>query len=269
MRTGYFKPHFPWHKLAFIISFICAISLAAACIILCVNDEVIPGEGQDPIVSWLMIMSFGVLFGGVCSIVSLYEHLSLNKTKDKALPIFITSVIFVMLSITCGVMSLKTMTNYGPGLGEQPYYVEEAGFSITFPSGLTLIEETSEEEDDYYRLYAFSKSQAVVVHIRTAWTPEGWTDAEFDEYVTNEFGKLFTKEVFEPTKTIRYDGFNATRMAGKTDADSFNEFRAIYDILHGTTYIRVVVLKDNLSGKPDESSIDECDRIVSSIRFDN
>jgi hypothetical protein len=63
--------------------------------------------------------------------------------------------------------------------------------------------------------------------------------------------------------------FDAMRIIGRQDDDTFNEFRAIYDILHDSTYVRVVILKDNLSGKPDESFINDCDNIVRSIQFSN
>ena len=40
---------------------------------------------------------------------------------------------------------------------------------------------------------------------------------------------------------------------GRTESDTLNEFRAVYDILHDSTYIRVVIFKDNWSGKPSAS----------------
>ena len=82
-----------------------------------------------------------------------------------------------------------------------------------------------------------------------------------------EFERIFTNKVFDKIRTIHFDGFDAMRIVGRTESDTLNEFRAIYDILYDSTYIRVVILKDNISGKPDESFINDCDNIVRSIRF--
>jgi hypothetical protein len=255
-------------KIAALISGICAIGLAVACIYLYVNDEVIPGEGQDPIVSRIFMMSLGVMGCAVCCLVSLNEYLSLKKSDKKDLLIFGLAYVFVGLALCCGILSLKTAGRYGPEQPEQTYLVEEADFTITFPGGLTPIEETS-EGDSYYRLYAFSRSKVIYVHIRTGWKPEDWTEADFSGYVKNEFKGIFTNEVFDSARTIHFDDIEAIRIVGRQDGDTFNEFRAIYDILHDSTYVRVVILKDNLSGKPDESFINDCDNIVRSIQFSN
>ena len=253
-------------KIAAIISCICAAGLAVACIYLYVNDEVIPGEGQDPIVSLIFMMSLGVMGCAACCLVSLNGYLSLKKSDKKDLLIFGLAYVFVGLALCCGILSLKTAGRYGPEQPEQTYLVEEADFTITFPGGLTPIEETSEGVA-YYRLYAFSRSKAISVHIRTGWKPEDWTEADFNGYVKGEFERIFTNKVFDKARTIHFDGFDAIRIIGRQDGDSFNEFRVIYDILHDNTYIRVVIFKDNLNGKPDESFINDCDNIVRSIRF--
>ena len=253
-------------KIAAIISCICAAGLAVACIYLYVNDEVIPGEGQDPIVSLIFMMSLGVMGCAACCLVSLNGYLSLKKSDKKDLLIFGLAYVFVGLALCCGILSLKTAGRYGPEQPEQTYLVEEADFTITFPGGLTPIEETSEGVA-YYRLYAFSRSKAISVHIRTGWKPEDWSEADFNGYVKGEFERIFTNKVFDKARTIHFDGFDAIRIIGRQDGDSFNEFRVIYDILHDNTYIRVVIFKDNLNGKPDESFINDCDNIVRSIRF--
>lgn len=253
------------NKTAFIAFSICALILSFTCIFMYITDEVIPGEGQDPRTEWIFITSMGVFLCSMLSVAFLYEHLSNNKYQ-KELPIFITSVIFTTLTLTCGLMSLGTMSKYGPGLDKQTYTVEEADFRITFPKGLSLIEETSDEKD-YHRLYAFSKAKTIFVHIRTSWKPEERDNSDFTDYVSEEFSRMMRKEVFDRTRTISFDGFDAIRIVGRSNHDNFNEFRAIYDILHGSTYVRIVIYKDNLSGKPDESFIKECNSIVSTIRF--
>lgn len=253
-------------KIAAIISGICAAGLAVACIYLYVNDEVIPGEGQDPIVSWIFMMTLGVMCCAAYCLVCLHEYLSLKKSNKRDLMVFGLAYVFVGLTLACGIISLKTSGSYGPEQPLQTYVVEEADFEITFPKGLTPIEETS-EGDVYYRLYAFSRSKAISVHIRTGWKPEDWTEADFNGYVKGEFERIFTNKVFDKIRTIHFDGFDAMRIVGRTESDTLNEFRAIYDILYDSTYIRVVILKDNISGKPDESFINDCDNIVRSIRF--
>ena len=75
-------------KIAALISGICAIGLAVACIYMYVNDEVIPGEGQDPIVSRIFMMSLGVMGCAACCLVSLNGYLSLKKSDKKDLLIF-------------------------------------------------------------------------------------------------------------------------------------------------------------------------------------
>ena len=253
-------------QIAAIISGICVIGLAVACIYMYVNDEVIPGEGQDPIVSLIFMMSLGVMGCAACCLVCLHEYLSLKKSNKRDLIVFGLAYVFVGLTLACGIIAFKTSGNYGPEQPLQTYVVEEADFEITFPKGLTPIEETSEGVA-YYRLYAFSRSKAISVHIRTGWKPEDWTEADFNGYVKREFERIFTNKVFDKARTIHFDGFDAIRIIGRQDGDSFNEFRVIYDILHDTTYIRVVIFKDNLNGKPDESFINDCDNIVRSIRF--
>ena len=253
-------------KIAAIISGICAAGLAVACIYLYVNDEVIPGEGQDPIVSWIFMMTLGVMCCAGCCLVCLHEYLSMKKSNKRDLMVFGLAYVFVGLALCCGILSLKTAGRYGPEQPEQTYLVEEADFTITFPGGLTPIEETS-EGDSYYRLYAFSRSKVIYVHIRTGWKPEDWTEADFSGYVKNEFKGIFTNEVFDSARTIHFDDIEAMRIIGRTESDTLNEFRAIYDILHDSTYVRVVILMDNISGKPDESFINDCDNIVRSIRF--
>lgn len=251
-------------KIAAIISGICAIGLAVACVYMYVNDEVIPGEGQDPIVLWIFMMTMGLICCAACCLVSLYEYLSLKKNSNRGMLVFGLAYVFVGLTLACGIITFKTLGNYGPEQPVQTYSVEEAGFTITFPKGLTPIEETS-DGDRYYRLYASSKSRTVAVHIRTDWKPEDWTEADFSRYVKDEFNRIFTDKVFDSAKTIRFNDFDAIRIVGSKESDSFSEFRAVYDILHGSTYIRVAILSDNLTGKPDDSFINDCDDIVRSI----
>lgn len=153
-----------------------------------------------------------------------------------------------------------------PGLDEQTYTIEEAGFKITFPRGLSLIEETSQRKDSY-RLFAFSKGYSVTVLISTGWKPAEWNEDDFRNYVSEEFNQIFTNGIFNNTSIIRYDDFDAIRIVGRTSGNNLNAFRAYYDILHGSTYVRIAIYSENLAGKPSESFIKSGDDIVGTIRF--
>ena len=66
---------------------------------------------------------------------------------------------------------------------------------------------------------------------------------------------------------LDFNEFKAVRIVGKTEDDSFNKYRAYYDILHNGTYIRIAVIEDNLTGKPNDSFLEACNELVRSIQF--
>lgn len=254
------------YKLGFIFCLIGQICIATTCMILYINDEVIPGEGQDPIINWLYLGATGILGCSVIGIVCIYEHLKINKGDATGWQIFVTFILSAGLTIMCGILALKTMETYGPGLDEQTYFVEEADFRITFPKGLSLIEETKEDESSY-TLYAFDKFKSIYVHIYLGWDRDNWTDNEFKKYMTKQHKQTFSKEIHYPSQFVHFDHFNALRIVGKAPGDDFGQFRVYYDILRNGTFIRVAIITDNLSGKPDDSHIKSWEDIVRSIEF--
>ena len=253
-----------FRKIAAIISGIGAICFTIACIYLQVNDEVILGEGQDPIITWTFLLSSGTVLCSVYCLTSLYEYLTLIKSKNKDEVIACLIPVCMGLCLPCFIMGIKNDVNYGPGQDAQTYFVEEADFQITFPKGFTPVEETVNE--NYHRLFVFKKGCSITVHIRIGWDTDNWSFYDFSRYIIEDYNNKITKVIMEP-QGLDFNEFKAVRIVGKTEDDGFFKYRAYYDILHNGTKIRIAVIEDNLTGKPYDSFIKDCNELVRSIQF--
>lgn len=250
-----------------IICIAVSMVLLAVSLIMNLSDTVVKGEGQDPITTWSFLTWMGTIMCCGIGIINYHEYSVLSRRQNDGPKLILVSLVLISSVIICGILSLKTSGTYGPGLESQTYHVEEAGVTVTFPSGLSMIEETSQRRN-HHRLYAFVKTRSVIVEIRRDWKPDDWEYKDFIYFVCEDHRATFSKGIFHKTTIMEFDGFHAIRTIGRAHEDHSKKFRAYYDILNGSTYVRVAVITDTMKGEPDSVFLNYCDNIVKSIRFD-
>lgn len=176
-----------------------------------------------------------ILFGGTGA-VNCHEYIKLNKKQENALGEFGLILFFLLTIIFCAINSFSIGSIYDPGLDSQTYTIEKAGFTITYPAGLSKIKESRLSKGGY-SLYSFVKTKSVHVHVRPEWKPDDWTLQDFLDYATKSHRITFLNEVFDSTKVMTFSPEDSTGGSG------------------------------SMSGRPSQDFPTYCDKIVATIRF--